>query len=85
MKADVVIDFYRKHLLLPHLFWGLRANEQYINDVIIVNDELWKESDIELLKVISRRHVRRDGEEGYRRGNGEDAGGSAPKRHPAGC
>ena len=41
MKVDVVIDFYKALATLPHVVWGLQHNKDYINTLIIVNDDLW--------------------------------------------
>lgn len=41
MKVDVVINYYRKAKEWPFVLKGLEDNKECINNVIVVNDELW--------------------------------------------
>lgn len=40
-KVDVVVAYYRQHQRWNQFLQGVRANERYINRVIVVNDEPW--------------------------------------------
>jgi len=41
MKLDVCISWFRKEKWWPHVLHGLVLNKEYINKVIISNDERW--------------------------------------------
>ena len=55
MKADVVICFYRSHILWPAVARGLQLNQDYIGKVIISNDEEWAETCKEALTIPARK------------------------------
>lgn len=53
MKVDVVVNFYRKFKEWPLVVWGLQRNKDYINHVIVVNDEPWTDATKDALTIVA--------------------------------
>jgi hypothetical protein len=51
-KVDIVCCFYRQHALAPFFWWGISENREYINNVIMVNDEPWDDRAIERMQAL---------------------------------
>lgn len=51
---DVVICFFRSHLLWPRTAYGLACNQDYINSVIISNDEAWDDNEKQAMDIVAK-------------------------------